>query len=118
MPVHSELRQPRTNSSSAICSSCRARSLTCLLQLLLQRVAVDEVVVALKLVDEVADLDDPLARDDPQRDGLAPAAVLLARVPLGEGLLGRLNGAGMRERLPFPLLPKNFVDHAAWARTA
>src|SRR5690348_17952696 len=61
IPVHSESRQPRISSSSAISSNERASdSFTCLLQLLLQRVAVDSVVVAVELVVELLDLDDRL----------------------------------------------------------
>src|SRR5215471_2435365 len=72
IPVHSESRQPRISSSSAISSNERASdSFTCLLELRLQRVAVDAVVVAVELVDELLDLDDRLARHDPQRGRLA-----------------------------------------------
>src|SRR5919197_3607727 len=79
IPVHSESRQPRTSSSSAIASNERMScSFTRLLQLLLQGIAVDPVVVAVQLVDELVDLDDRLARDDPERGRLAAAAVLLA----------------------------------------
>src|SRR5439155_4333311 len=68
IPVHSESRQPRTSSSSAISSNERAScSFTGLLELLLQRVAVDAVVVAIELVREVLDLDDRLTRHDPKR---------------------------------------------------
>src|SRR5437016_10637472 len=118
MPVHSELRHPRTSSSSAIGRSSCARALTCLLQFLLERIPVHPVVVALELVDELVDLVHVLARDDPERDRLAPAAELLPRVPVGIRGVRRFHGAGMRERLPFPLLPEDFPDHAASARTA
>ena len=40
-------------------------SLTGLLELLLQRIAVDAVVVPLQLVDELVDLDHRVPRDDP-----------------------------------------------------
>src|SRR5262245_45671915 len=84
IPVHSESRQPRISSSSAISSRCCARPLTCLLELDLQRVAVDAVVVPLELVDEVVDFVDCASRDDPERLRLLPAAVELTRVLLGE----------------------------------
>src|ERR671931_528008 len=89
MPVHSESRQPKMSSSSAISSS--ACAFTRLLQLLLQRIPVDAVVVAVQLVDEVLDLVHGLARDDPERRRLAAPAELLARVPVGEALVGRLD---------------------------
>src|SRR5262249_52440277 len=111
MPVHSESRQPRTSSSSAIWSS--ACSCTRLLQLLLERVAVHSVVVAAELVDEVLDLEDGPARDDPERGRLAAAAVLLVRVRARELLLRRDHGAGVLERLALPFLPEHFPDHAA-----
>src|SRR6478752_2184781 len=117
IPVHSEFRQPRTSSSSAIASSS-ACSLTCLLQLCLQRVAVDPVVVLAQLVGEVLDLPDRLARDDPERHGLASPAVLLVCVRVREGRIGCRDGAGVLERLPFALLAENLVDHAASARIA
>jgi hypothetical protein len=41
------------------------------------------VVIALQLVDELADLVDVLPRDDPESDRLAAPAELLARVPVG-----------------------------------
>src|SRR6478672_1956192 len=91
IPVHSEFRQPRTNSSSAIWSSC-SRSLTCLPELRLQRVAVDPVIVAPELVDEVLDLGDFLARDDPERGRLASPPVLLVRVRAGKGPVRRNDG--------------------------
>src|SRR5512132_1001285 len=116
IPVHSELRQPRISSSSAISRSC-ARSLTRLPQLLLERIAVDAVVVPLQLVDELVDLVHGLAWDDPERDRLAPPPELLPRVPLGELLVRRLDRAGVRERLALPFLPEDFVDHAASGST-
>src|ERR1051326_6406698 len=112
MPVHSESRQPRISSSSAISSrSCCSCSFTCLLELLLQRVAVDAVIVAVQLVDEVVDLEYGLSRHDPERRRLAAPSVLLARVHVGEAVVGRLDRAGMLERLPLPLLPEDLVDH-------
>src|SRR5262249_14065725 len=89
IPVHSELRQPRISSSSAISSS--ACAFTSLPQLLLQRIAVDAVVVPLQLVDELVDLVHGLPRDDPQCDRLSAPPVLLAGVPLGELLVRRLD---------------------------
>src|SRR5512132_4050700 len=77
IPVHSELRQPRISSSSAIGSSSSARAFTGLLQLFFERVAVDAVVVPLQLVDEVVDLVHRLPRDDPERDRLASPPELL-----------------------------------------
>jgi len=79
--------QPRISSSSAISRSLRARSLTCLLQLRLEGVAVDAVVRLRELVGEVCDLVHGSPRDDPERLRLLPAAVLLARVRLGELLV-------------------------------
>src|SRR5579859_6346265 len=117
IPVHSELRQPRTSSSSAIWSNS-ACSLTCLLQLRLQRVAVDPVVVLAELVGEVLDLVDRVARDDPERHRLAATTVLLVRVGVSEGRVGRGHRAGMLERLPLPFLPEDLPDHAASARIA
>src|ERR687887_1051945 len=118
IPVHSESRQPRTSSSSAIASNERMScSFTGLLQLLFQRVAVDSVVVPVQLVDELVDLDDRLARDDPERSRLAAAAVLLARVHVGELAVGCLHGPRVLQRLAFPLLPEDLVNHAASAST-
>src|SRR5918996_845116 len=74
IPVHSESRQPRISSSSA---SSISSSLTGLLQLLLERIAVDAVVVPLQLVHEVADFQDRVARHHPERVGLRAAAVEL-----------------------------------------
>src|SRR5207249_4542314 len=113
IPVRSESRQPRIRSSSAISRSSCACALTCLLQLLLERIPVDTVVVPVQLVDEVVDLVHSLARDDPERGRLAAAAVLLAGVPLGEALVGRLDRARVLEGLALPLLAKDLVDHAA-----
>src|SRR5690348_2771227 len=97
MPVHSELRQPRISSSSAIGRSSCARSLTCLLQFLLERIAVDPVVVPLELVDELVDLVHCRARYDPERHRLAPPAELLARVRLRVLVVRRLDRACVRE---------------------
>src|SRR5215210_7040251 len=89
MPVHSELRQPRTSSSSASSSrrsvrDCSAGTGARLPELLLERVAVDAVVVPLELVHELIHLGDGGARHDPERRRLAAASVLLARVLLRE----------------------------------
>src|SRR5262245_3273429 len=114
MPVHSELRQPSTSSSSAIARrSCCSCSLTGLLELRLQRVAVHTVVVLAQLVGEVLDLADRVARDDPERDRLAAPAVLLVRVGVRESRVRGGYGAGVLERLPLALLSKDLVDHAA-----
>src|SRR5262245_66652810 len=113
MPVHSELRQPRISSSSAIGSSSSARSLTGLLQLRLERIAIYPVVAALQLVDELVDLVHGLAGDDPECDRLASPSVLLARVPLRELHVRRLDRAGVHERPPLPFLTKDLVHHAA-----
>src|SRR5262245_35336917 len=104
MPVHSESRQPRISSSSAISSNeCASDSFTCPPQLLLERIAVDAVVVAVQLVDELVDLDDRLARNDPQPGRLAATSVLLARVDVGELVVRRLDRAGVVERLSLAL---------------
>src|SRR5439155_4224813 len=111
MPVHSESRQPRTSSSSARPSS--ACSFTRLLQPCLDRIAVDAAVLEVELVGPVLDVADRVARDEPERDRLAAPAVLLARPRLREVGVRRLDGAGVLERLAFPLPAKNLVDHAA-----
>src|SRR5689334_21388259 len=111
MPVHSESRQPRTSSSSAIARSSSARSVTSLLQFLLQRIAVHPVVVAVQLVDEVLDRVKRLARRDPERGRLAAPPVLLASVRFCELLVRRLYRAGVLERLALPFLAKDLVDH-------
>src|SRR3954449_5074486 len=111
MPVHSESRQPRTSSSSASPSS--ACSLTSLLQAGLDRVAVDAAVLEVELVGPVLDFADRVARHEPERDRLTAPAVLLARPRLREVRIRRLDGAGVLERLAFPLPAKNLVDHAA-----
>src|SRR3954447_14749169 len=77
MPVHSESRQPRISSSSAYSRRRCARSLTRLLQLRLQRVAVDAVVRLLELVVEVRHLVHGVARNDPEGDRLLSPTVLL-----------------------------------------
>src|SRR6188474_217389 len=90
MPVHSELRQPRTSSSSASWrSSC---AFTRLLQLHLERVAVHPAVVAVEDICDVrvTNLLDGLARDDPERERLVAAPVELPRVGLGEDEIGCL----------------------------
>src|SRR5918994_5981868 len=114
IPVHSESRHPRTSSSSA---SSRSSSFTGKLQLLLQRVAVDAVVVALELVDEVVDGEDGVAGDDPERLRLGAPPVELTGVLLGEAAVGSLQRACVRERLALPLLPEDLPDHAASAST-
>src|SRR5438132_1673047 len=112
IPVHSESRQPRISSSSAISSrSFCSRAFTCLLQLLLERVPVDAVVVAVQLVHELVDLDHRVSGDDPQSRGLASSPVLLARIDIGEVVVGCFDGAGVLEGLAFALLPEDFVDH-------
>src|SRR5262249_13222815 len=110
MPVHSESRQPRISSSSAHSRSRCARSLTRLLELRLQRVAVDAVIRLFELVGEVDDLADGVARDDPERLGLVAAAELLAREGLGERQVGRGYRAGMRERRALLLLAEDLED--------
>src|SRR2546426_10307577 len=116
IPVHSELRQPRTSSSSAISSS--ACSFPRFSQLRLQRVAVHPVVVLAQLVDEVLEDADRLARHGPEGDGLAAAPELLVRVRVGEGLVRRVDRAGVLKRIALALLPEDLVDHAASARIA
>src|SRR5262249_43934272 len=113
IPVHSESRQPRISSSSAISRSSCARSFTSLLELLFQRVAVDAVVVPVQFVDELGDPHDRAALDHPERDRLAAPAVLLPGVRLGEARVRRLDRAGVLEGLALALLPEDFVDHAA-----
>src|SRR6476646_9434212 len=110
IPVHSESRQPRISSSSAIDRSSCARSLTCLLQPCLDRVAVDAAVLEVELVRPVGDRVHRLARHEPERLALAAPAVLLARPRFAERGVGRLDRAGMRERLPLLLLAEHLVD--------
>src|SRR5436190_19049101 len=101
IPVHSESRQPRINSSSAYSRRACARSLTRLLELDLQGVPIDSVVVPLQLVHEVVDLVHGVPRHDPQRFRLLSPPVELARVLLGELVVRRLERAGVLERLAF-----------------
>src|SRR4051812_10170127 len=111
IPVHSESRHPRTSSSSASPSSS---SFTSLLQSRLDRVAVDAAVLEVELVGPVVDDVHRGARDEPQRDRLAAAAVLLARPGFRELRVGRNDGAGMLERLAPAVLPKHLpLVHAA-----
>src|SRR6266545_1466156 len=105
-PTHS------SNSKSSIIRSC-ARSLTCLLQLRFQGIAVDAVVRLVQLVREVVHLVDGVARDDPQRLRLLPSPVLLARERLRERRVRRLHGAGVREGRAALLLTEDLEDHAA-----
>src|SRR6478609_10987002 len=105
MPVHSESRQPRTSSSSARPSS--ACSLTSLLQSGLDGVAVDAAVLEVELVRPVLDVADRVARDEPERDRLAAAAVLLTRPRLREVRVGRDDRAGVLERLALALAPED-----------
>src|SRR5438309_6792379 len=107
MPVHSDSRQPRKSSSSAIARSCCACALTSLLQPCLDRVAVDAAVLEVELVGPVLDVADLVAGHEPERDRLAAAAVLLARPRLREVRVGRHDRAGMLERLAFPLAPEH-----------
>src|SRR3954451_22769542 len=111
MPVHSESRQPRTSSSSARPSS--ACSFTSLLQTGFDRIAVDAAVLQAELVGPVFDVADRVARDEPQRDRLGSAAVLLACPHLGEVRIGRDDRAGVLERLAAPFLAADLVDHGA-----
>src|SRR5439155_26362089 len=90
-----------------------ATSLTGLLQPTLGRAAVNAAVLEVELVGPVLDGADRFARDGPERDRLAAAAVLLARPRLGEARVGRDDRAGVLERLAFPLPAKDLVDHAA-----
>src|SRR4051812_42209681 len=119
MPVHSESRQPRISSSSAYSRRRCARSFTRLLQLRLQRVTVDTVVRLLELVVEVRHLVHGLARDDPQRHRLVPAAVLLVGERLREGRVGRGDRACVCERSALLLLAEDLEDshYAASAST-
>src|SRR5690242_19932078 len=117
MPVHSLSRQPSTSSSSARPSS--ACSFTSLLQPGLDRVAVDAAVLQVELVGPVLDVVDRVARDEPERDGLAAAAVLLARPGLGEVRVRSDDRAGVLERCAALLLAEDLPDRMAHAaRTA
>src|SRR5262249_40435365 len=115
IPVHSESRQPTTSSSSASSSRSRSRSLTCLFGPHLERLAVDAPVLQIELAGKVVALVPRVARDEPQRLGLAPAPELLARPRLREGGVGRVDRAGVLERLALLLLAKDLEDHAAIA---
>src|SRR4051812_4074374 len=113
MPVHSDSRQPRKSSSSAIARSC-SRTLACLLQTSLDRIAVDAAVLEVELVGPVLDVADLVARHEPERDRLAAAAVLLARPRLREVGVRSDDRAGVLERLAFALAPEDFpLVHAA-----
>src|SRR5438876_305290 len=103
IPVHSDSRQPRKSSSSAIARSCCSCPLTCLLQACLDRVAVDAPVLEVELVGPVLDVADLVARHEPEPNRLAAAAVLLARPRLGEVRVGRDDRAGVLHRLAAPL---------------
>src|SRR6516225_2334650 len=116
IPVHSDSRQPRKSSSSAIARSCCCScALTCLLQPCLDRVAVDAAVLEVELVGPVLDVADLVAWHEPQRHGLAAAAVLLARPRLREVGVGSDDRAGVLERLALPLAPEHFEDGMAHA---
>src|SRR5579864_675153 len=113
IPVHSESRHPMISSSSARPSRS---SFTCLLQPRLDRVAVDAPVLEVEFVRPFVDDVHRVARDEPERDRLAAAAVLLARPRLRELRVGRLHRAAVLERLPLAILPEDLPDHQA-ART-
>src|SRR3954447_12221413 len=99
MPVHSESRQPRISSSSAISSrSCCSCSFTCLLELLLQRIAVHPVVIAVELDEDLVYLDHRIPWEAPERGRLAAPAVLLARVDVGEVVVRSFDRAGVLQR--------------------
>src|SRR5690242_6959778 len=108
MPVHSDSRQPRTSSSSARPSS--ACSFTSLLQPCLDRIAVDAAVLEVELVRPVLDVADRVARNEPERDRLAPAAVLLARPGFSEVGVRRHDRARVLERCAALLLAKDLPD--------
>src|SRR5262245_44500289 len=113
MPVHSESRQPRTSSSSARPSS--ACSFTSLLQACLDGVAVDAAVLEVELVGPVLDVADGVARDEPERDRLAAATVLLSRPGLGEVRVGSDDRAGVLERGAALLLAEDLPNGLAHA---
>ena len=69
------------------------------------------MVVAIQLVHKLVDLDHRVSRDDPQSRGLASPPVLLARIDVGEVVVGRFDGARVLKGLAFALLPEDFVDH-------
>src|SRR5918992_2909316 len=114
MPVHSELRQPRSSSSSANSRRTsllgRAGTLPRLLQPRLDRVAVYAAVLEVELVRELLDRHDLVAGHDPQRHRLLPPRVELACVRLGERAVGRVERAAVLERLPFALLAEDLPD--------
>src|ERR1035437_5239572 len=118
MPVHSESRQPRTSSSSAsprrssLSAGPSSSSFTRLLQPGLDRVAVDAAVLQLELVRPIVDDTNLLARREPRRNGLAAAAVLIARPRLCELRVRRVHRTCVLEGLPLPLLPEDLPDHA------
>ena len=62
---------------------------------------------------------DVVAGDDPQRDRLLPPTVLLARVDLGEPLVGCVDRARVLERRSLSFAPEHFENraHAASAST-
>src|SRR5512145_1083218 len=125
IPVHSEFRQPRISSSSAMDSRRSVRSLTGrtrgqleragllarLPQARLDRVAVHAAVLHLELVGELGDLVHRVPGNEPERHRLLPPAVLLARVDLRERLGGRGHGAGVLKGLTLPFLPEDLEDH-------
>src|SRR5215831_16344312 len=115
MPVHSDSRQPRKSSSSAIARSCCSSAFTSLLQTCLDRVAVDAAVLEVELVGPVLDVADLVARHEPEGDRLAAAAVLLTRPRLREVGVGSDDRAGVLERLALPLAPEDLEDRIAHA---
>src|SRR5579884_365431 len=96
----------------------RAYAATRLLQPCLDRVAVDAAVLEVELVRPVGDLVHGVARHEPERGRLAPAAVLLARPRLRELRVGRDDRPGVLERLALPVLPEDLVHHQAASRTS
>ncbi len=96
----------------------RSRLLTSFAQPRLDRVAVDAAVLHLELVRELLDLAHGVSRDEPQGDRLLSPPVLLARVDLGETLVGRRHRSGVLERLALPLLPEDLEHHLAHAASA
>ena len=96
----------------------RSRLLTSFAQPRLDRVPVDAAVLHLELVGELLDLAHRLSRNEPEGDRLLPPAVLLARVDLGEALVGRRDRAGVLERLALPLLSEDLEHHLAQAASA
>src|SRR5579864_978105 len=86
-------------------------SFTGLLQPRLDRVAVDAPVLEIELVRPFVDDVHRVARDEPERNRLAAAAVLLSRPHLRELRVGRLNRPAVLERLPLAVLAKDLPDH-------